>query len=147
MSQTYIPPSLRRTIAERDNHRCSYCQTAESIVGADFTIDHIVPESLGGATASDNLCLACWSCNLYKGARLTAIDPVAGDTVRLFHPVKQRWSEHFYWQEDGVRIVGITSAGRATVDALRLNCAALVRARGLWIAAGWHPPVHGSVTE
>lgn len=98
MSQTRITTALRRLVAEKSYHRCSYCLTVEEIVGALFTVDHIIPESLGGTTTSDNLCLACWSCNLIKGDRITALDPQTGETVRLFHPHTQVWSEHFTWQ-------------------------------------------------
>ncbi len=140
MSRTYIPPALRRAVAERARHRCSYCQTAEDIVGAEFTVDHIIPESLGGMTALDNLCLACWGCNLFKHDRLAALDLNTGEMVRLFHPLTQSWYEHFAWQADGLIIAGLTPTGRATVNALQLNRAPLVNARRLWIKAGWHPP-------
>lgn len=46
MSKTTIPIALRRLVAERFHHRCSYCQTSELIVGASFTVDHILPETL-----------------------------------------------------------------------------------------------------
>ena len=55
MSRTFISPALRQTVSERAEHRCSYCQTAENITGSLFTVDHIVPESLGGRTTLDNL--------------------------------------------------------------------------------------------
>ncbi|OIO95145.1 MAG: HNH endonuclease [Anaerolineae bacterium CG2_30_64_16] len=140
MSHTRISPALRQAVAERSGHRCSYCQTAESITGSLFTVDHIVPESLGGQTALDNLCLACWECNLLKHDRIIATDPETGATVRLFNPNTQAWREHFSWQMVGLLIVGLTSTGRATVNAIRLNRPALVNARRLWIQIGSHPP-------
>lgn len=140
MSQTSILASLRRLVAERSRYRCSYCLTAEEVVGALFTIDHIIPESLGGTTTQGNLCLACWSCNLIKGDRITGVDPQTGEIVRLFHPYLQSWQEQFTWQADGLLIVGLTSTGRATVNTLKLNRSTLVNARRLWIKAGWHPP-------
>jgi hypothetical protein len=39
-----------------------------------------------------------------------------------------------------LRIVGLTSVGRATVEALKMNNPYIVPARRLWIIAGWHPP-------
>jgi len=140
MSRDRIPPAMRRAVAERSRHRCCYCLTAEDMVGVPFTVDHIVPESLGGPTTLDNLCLACWGCNLIKRDRIAALDPETGVIVRLFHPNKQVWREHFAWEAGGLYIVGLTPIGRATVNALRLNRAPLIRARRLWIAAGWHPP-------
>ena len=140
MSQTSIPAALRQAVADHFQHRCSYCLTPEHIVGAEFTIDHIVPQALGGASAEDNLCLACWRCNLLKGDRIAAVDPETGGVVRLFSPRTQDWFEHFMWQASGLLIVGLTPTGRATVAALRLNRDVLVNARRLWIHAGWHPP-------
>ncbi|MCB0003834.1 MAG: HNH endonuclease, partial [Anaerolineae bacterium] len=73
-------------------------------MGAEFTIDHIVPQALGGSSDEDNLCLACWRCNLLKRDRIAAIDPETGVTVRLFNPRIQNWFDHFVWQEDGLVI-------------------------------------------
>ena len=140
MTQATISLALRQAVADHFHQRCSYCLTSEHIVGAEFTIDHIVPQSLGGASTEDNLCLACWRCNLLKRDRIAAVDPETGVTVRLFNPRLQDWFEHFAWLEDGLSIAGLTPIGRATVGALRLNRATLVNARRLWIQAGWHPP-------
>ena len=65
---------------------------------------------------------------------------VTGERVPLFHPVQQRWRDHFVWSKDDTQIVGVTASGRATVDALRMNNPTIVRARRRWVAAGWHPP-------
>jgi hypothetical protein len=140
MSQTYIPASLRRLVAEQSRYRCCYCLTQEEIVGESFPVDHIIPEFLGGATTEDNLCLACWKCNSIKQKRVTAFDPVSNQLTRFFHPNTQIWSEHFTWQSGGLYIVGLTATGRATVNGLQLNRPRLVNARRWWIQAGWHPP-------
>jgi len=140
MSRTYIPKWLRDRVAVQARYRCGYCQSAEAIVGAPMEIDHIIPESLGGLTQEENLWLACSLCNDHKADRVTALDPVTGEIVRLFDPRHQIWSEHFRWTEVGDRVVGLTPTGRATVAALNLNRPSLVRARQLWAAVGWHPP-------
>lgn len=140
MSRTFIPVSLRRRVSKEFRFRCCYCQTQENIVGMRFTIDHIIPEVLGGTTTIDNLCLACWDCNLLKQQRIAAIDPITEIMVTLFHPYQQRWHDHFVWQESGAMIVGLTPTGRATIAALQLNRLLLVQARRRWITAGWHPP-------
>jgi hypothetical protein len=88
----------------------------------------------------DNLCLACWRCNLIKRDRIAAADSESGVIVRLFNPRQQQWPDHFTRQQGGLTIAGLTPTGRATVAALRLNRAALVSARRLWIRARWHPP-------
>lgn len=140
MSQTAIAPALRKLVADRARHCCCYCLTQEEIVGIQFTVDHVVAESLGGQTTADNLCLACWDCNLIKNNRIAALDPDTGMRVALFHPNQQRWEEHFVWVEQGALLVGVTANGRATIEALRLNRPLLVQARKRWISAGWHPP-------
>jgi hypothetical protein len=140
MSSAHITPTLRAVVAKRSHFRCCYCQTAEEISGSRFTLDHIVPESLGGQTSSDNLCLACWECNRIKRDRITAFDPDTGKMVRLFNPNTQDWHDHFEWQNDSLLIIGVTPVGRATANALQLNRAVLVNARRLWVTAGWHPP-------
>ncbi len=140
MSQSYISKELRERVAEAARRRCGYFLTAEAIVGAPMEFDHIIPESLGGRTEEANLWLACSLCNDHKGNRFDATDPTTGERVPLFHPRLQVWSEHFSWTDDATRIVGRTATGRATVVALNLNRASLVKARQLWVQVGWHPP-------
>ncbi|MGA9349953.1 MAG: HNH endonuclease signature motif containing protein [Anaerolineae bacterium] len=136
----YIPKPLRERVAVQAQHRCGYCLTSEAIVGAPMEIDHIVPRSLGGLTKEDNLWLACSLCNEHKGIRTVALDPLTGEMVPLFNPRRQAWQEHFAWTAEGDRIIGLTAIGRATVVALNLNRPSLVKARQVWVAAGWHPP-------
>ena len=141
MSHAYISRALRLAVAERCHYRCSYCQTAQRFTGAEFTIDHIIPESLGGTTTEDNLCLACWGCNRLKYDRIAGFDPELGVMVQLYNAYTQRWTDHFRWEENGLLIVGATPTGRATVNAVQLNRASLVNSRRLWVSVGWHPPV------
>jgi len=91
-------------------------------------------------TEEENLWLACSLCNDHKSDRITALDAVSGEIVRLLNPRLQVWSEHFRWTEGSDRIVGLTPTGRATVAALNLNRPSLVKARQAWVAVGWHPP-------
>jgi hypothetical protein len=79
----------------------------------------VVPVVAGGQSTSENLALACVSCSLRKGARLVMVDPHTGEEVVLFDPRRDAWRLHFRW--DGVRVVGITPTGRATVMALHMN--------------------------
>jgi hypothetical protein len=141
MSTSYIPVALRHRVAEHFQQLCCYCKTSILIVGAEFTIDHIIPVSLGGETRFENLCLACWECNLHKQNQLVVTDPDTGVKVRLFHPHRQQWTDHFAWIENGLLLIGMTASGRATINTLKLNRFRLVNARRLWIAAGWHPPI------
>jgi 5-methylcytosine-specific restriction endonuclease McrA len=105
-----------------------------------MVVDHIVSEASGGETEIENLCLACHSCNEFKGARVASEDPMTGKTVALYHPRRQRWADHFRWSWDGGEVVGTTAIGRATVAALKMNHPIIVQARRRWGAVGWHPP-------
>lgn len=140
MSKTPIPAWLRERVAAQARGRCGYCLTAEAITGAPLVIDHLIPEALGGATVLENLWLACSQCNLHKGDRIVARDPLTETWVRLFDPRRHVWSEHFRWSPAGDEIIGVTPVGRTTVQALRLNRPLLVVARRGWVRVGWHPP-------
>lgn len=52
----------RRNILKRDNNRCLYCNSKESL-----TIDHVIPKSRGGGDTWENLVTACTLCNHKKG--------------------------------------------------------------------------------
>ena len=58
-----VPPT-RRTVLQRDNHRCAYCGG-----GAD-TVDHVQPRSRGGRHEWSNVVAACVRCNHRKADRL-----------------------------------------------------------------------------
>jgi hypothetical protein len=110
----------------------------QSLQVATFHIEHVLPESAGGGSATANLALACPSCNLHKSNRVEVVDPATGATVNLFHPRKDKWSEHFSWH--GHTIVGHTSVGRATVEALRLNSPRRLNVRIAEEGFGLFPP-------
>jgi len=135
----YIAPSLRQQVTERAHGRCEYCLTAQAIV-VEMEIDHVVPESAGGSTEADNLCLTCVGCNGFKLAFREGIDPETGEQAPLFNPRADQWMDHFRWSEDGTHVLGLTAVGRATVVRLRMNRRRMVEARKLWVQAGWHPP-------
>ena len=103
-------------------------------------IEHIIPTAAGGSDRETNLWFACRLCNNFKSDQTHALDPGTRRRVKLFNPRRQRWSVHFLWSEDGVRILGKTPCGRATILALQLNNVIAVMVRREWVAAGWHPP-------
>lgn len=127
-------------MSSRAKHQCEYCQTQERVVGMPLEIEHIIPKIVGGSSNGENLCLACPFCNRHKGIRINGIDEKTGDTAPLFHPRQQEWQEHFYWEQDGLYLVGLTPSGRVTVAILQMNNPFVVRSRRVWIESGWHPP-------
>jgi HNH endonuclease len=136
----YISASLREQVRQTDRAQCSYCQTQEANSGIPLSFDHILPRSKGGETTFDNLCLACRPCNEFKSNFTEGINLLTGMNVGLFNPRSQKWADHFEWSEDGTKIEGKTSTGRATVVTLRMNHTAIVAARRRWVFSGWHPP-------
>ena len=140
MSSAYIPQELRRRVARQGRYRCGYCMSSEKIVGMTMTVDHLIPESLGGPTEEENLWLACSACNGRKGNRISARDPQTGEIASFFNQRTGSWDQHFEWSDTGTHVLGKTSTGRVTVNALQLNRKALVEGRRSWVKVGWHPP-------
>lgn len=135
MSQ--VTERLRKLVVQRAANCCEYCGLSQDGQEATFHIDHIVPVAVGGEAIPDNLALACVSCSLRKSARETATDPLSGEDVRLYHPRQDKWNDHFHW--DGVYLVGLTSIGRATVDALQMNRRLILAIRNEELRLGRHP--------
>lgn len=67
-------------------------------------IDHIQPLAKGGSDSEDNLCLACELCNQYKWVQTDGVDPETQQTVVLFNPRQQLWTEHFTWSKNSIEI-------------------------------------------
>ena len=112
--------ATRVRVRERAESRCEYCQLHQDDSPlATHHVEHIRPKKHGGGDDYDNLALACIDCNLHKGSNLTGIDPESGEIVELFHPRQFLWRHHFRW--DGIRLVGTTATGRATVNVLNMN--------------------------
>jgi 5-methylcytosine-specific restriction endonuclease McrA len=57
----------RAAILVRDGYTCQYCGLA--MPAARLTIDHVLPQSRGGAWAWTNLVAACPACNAAKANR------------------------------------------------------------------------------
>jgi len=125
-------------VANRATYHCEYCHAPELVFNFPFEVEHIVPRSLGGADAEFNLALACRSCNLHKGTRISGIDPESNTEVRLFNPRQDQWNDHFQVDGSGM-LVGKTLVGRVTVACLEMNSQAQVMARPLWIRLGLFP--------
>lgn len=136
-----VPLRLDRRVRAAAQNRCGYCLSPQHLVMARLEMEHIIPFALGGADEESNLWLACPICNSHKSDKIAAVDPDTGDMQRLFNPRTDSWWEHFVWAEDGLRIIGKTPIGRATVVALHLSDDPdALTVRSYWVLAGWHPP-------
>jgi 5-methylcytosine-specific restriction endonuclease McrA len=120
--------ATRAAVRERAGQCCEYCQRRQiDSPLIPLQIEHIVPRKHGGSDELENLALACADCNLRKGSNLTGIDPETNEIEPLYHPRRELWAAHFRW--DGIRIVGLTPAGRTTIRVLELNSSERRRVR------------------
>ena len=53
----------KKEIFRRDNYQCQYCGKHSP----NLTVDHIIPQRLGGESTWENLITACAECNHKKG--------------------------------------------------------------------------------
>ena len=66
MARRYITATEQRTIIERAQSRCEYCQSWMSYATQSFVFEHVIPVSDGGETTLENVALACGGCNGHK---------------------------------------------------------------------------------
>ncbi len=141
MSRTRLPTDVERRLRDAARHRCGYCLSPQHLVFVPLEVEHLKPRSQGGGDDEENLWLSCPICNAHKSDKTFAVDSVTQSQQPLFNPRTQDWNEHFRWSQDGLRIIGITPVGRATVTALHLDSDPIaMEVRSHWVAAGWHPP-------
>ena len=55
-----------QTQLEKQSSRCYWCCNILSV----YHVDHILPLSKGGTNTTENICIACPTCNLKKGVKL-----------------------------------------------------------------------------
>lgn len=129
-----IPVELRQFVAARAGERCEYCLLPQIATLHKHELDHIIPRQHGGATDVDNLALACFRCNRYKGPNLGSLDPESGELVGFFHPRRHRWEDHFELVESIIH--PLTAEARVTIIILKLNDPERVAERRALIDAG-----------
>jgi len=110
----------------------------DSLQGATFHVEHVIPRSAGGTWDLSNLAWACPSCNLHKSNRVSVVLDGSLAPVSLFNPRENSWAEHFDW--DDYSLVGKTVCGNATIDALHLNTERRQRIRQAEQLFGLFPP-------
>ena len=103
----------------RARSRCEYCQLPQAFSLFSFEIDHIIAKKHGGATVPENLALACFYCNSFKGPNIASLDGQTGKLVQLFNPRRHHWKRCFRWA--GPLLVGRTPIGRVTIQVLCIN--------------------------
>jgi hypothetical protein len=114
-----ISAQVRTVVARRAGNRCEYCLIHELDAGFSLQIDHILSRKHGGSSDPENLAYACVTCNRHKGSDVASVNPTTGEAIRLFHPRRDRWLDHFRF--DANRVEPLTDVGGATVRLLRLS--------------------------
>lgn len=89
---------IRQRLYEKQGGRCHLCGKKTYLVaplnkGDLFTVDHIIPLSLGGTSANDNLIGACLRCNSGKGCSIWRNPAMreAFDMLYLTHGEPTMW--------------------------------------------------------
>jgi len=114
-----VRDELRQFVRGRAAGCCEYCHFPESLSFLPFQVDHIIAEKHSGPTVESNLAWSCYYCNSFKGPNISGWDPDSDQIVRLFHPRRDTWNEHFFWL--GPKLVGRTAIGRVTILVLDIN--------------------------
>jgi hypothetical protein len=78
--RTAVPRRLRFEVLRRDGHRCRYCGAGPE--NAKLTVDHVIPQALGGLSVPENLVTACDPCNSGKASVPADAPTVAGADER-----------------------------------------------------------------
>jgi hypothetical protein len=142
-----INDSIKRLVRQHADCLCEYCHSSERLSANRFTIEHLIPRSIGGSDGLDNLALACRRCNERRYNFMDGLDPETQEVVPLFNPRQQDWADHFIWIGEGMIVGGITPIGRATCNRLDLNdmrypeTDSIRATRRLWLQTGLHPPL------
>ena len=85
----YRPPAVkfsRTNVYIRDQFRCQYC--GHSYPDSDLSLDHVVPQWMGGQKCWENIVTCCIGCNRKKGGR--TLDKSGMKLIRK--PFKPRYS-------------------------------------------------------
>ena len=125
-------------VRRRARHRCEYCQLPQSASRLRHQIDHIIARQHGGGDALSNLALCCVHCNMHEGLNVAWTRSETEEVVRLYHPRRNKWREHFAWRA-GV-LIGLTSVGRATTQVLAANEPSMIAVREALITEGRFTP-------
>lgn len=134
--------SLDRRVRERAGHRCEYCRLPQSASRLTFPIDHIIARQHQGPSILDNLALSCLHCNVHKGPNIAGLDEDNGGLTPLFHPRRERWTDHFRWS--GITLVGLSPVGRVTIQVLAMNDDLMLAVRQALQREGDFPPLERS---
>ncbi len=134
MSSAHISRAQRQEVRARAKGRCEYCLLPEDQAFFPHEPDHIIAIKHGGQRTVENLALACFDCNRFKGSDIASLDPVNGKIASLFNPRSQNWREHFSLA--GGVINSHTATGRVTELLLKFNLPVRIEVRAILASLG-----------
>ena len=127
--------ALRQFVRTRAGQRCEYCRLPQiSAPYLSFHIEHIEAQQHVEDDSPENLALACPDCNRHKGPNLVTLDSLTREIVRLFHPRRDVWENHF--QYSGAILEGRSPVGQATIRLLQINTVERVEMRAELLNCG-----------
>src|SRR3990172_3934489 len=91
-SSRSLANKARMLIWRRDAHKCIYCK--RSIGPGTRCVDHIIPFSLGGVSAPENLVSSCVDCNKKK-----ASTRLSGDVEKPLLEYARQSSSNLPWEQ------------------------------------------------
>ena len=84
----------RNVLIKRDRSTCQYCD--KKLAGAQITVDHIIPKSLGGITSFTNCVICCQSCNSKKANNT----PEQAKMTLLRKPTHPSYNSNFFIRDN-----------------------------------------------
>ena len=137
--KTYIKSfkkNLRNDMYKKQNKLCAFCRIHVPLACVPMHREHIVYKNKHPQWTflPENLCVACPSCNEYKGTTEVLVDPQTstypnvGDGFKIIHPLYDRYSDHIELL-GGVLYRGKTDKGVFTIEKCHLHRVGLAEER------------------
>ena len=137
--KTYIKSfkkNLRNDMYKKQNKLCAFCRIHVPLACVPMHREHIVYKNKHPQWTflPENFCVACPSCNEYKGTTEVLVDPQTstypnvGDGFKIIHPLYDRYSDHIELL-GGVLYRGKTDKGVFTIEKCHLHRVELAEER------------------
>lgn len=128
--------NLRRDMYNKQNKLCAFCRIHVPLACVPMHREHIVykDEHPQWMFLPENLCVACPTCNEFKGTTevlvnpRTKIYPKSGDGFKIIHPLCDKFSEHIELV-GGIMYRGKTEKGVFTINTCHLYRVGLAEER------------------
>lgn len=128
--------NLRRDMYNKQNKLCAFCRIHVPLACVPMHREHIVykDEHPQWMFLPENLCVACPTCNEFKGTTEVLVNPrtktypKSGDGFKIIHPLRDKFSEHIELV-GGIMYRGKTEKGVFTINTCHLYRVGLAEER------------------